>query len=227
MKLGLLKKPLHTQARREAMWALAFLSPYLIIFIIWQIFPLLYGLWLSFTNLDLLHSSAVQFVGLSNFTRILSDSFVALSLKNTLYFTAGSVGLGIVLALGLASAINGTSFETRWLKWVCFIPYLMGASAIAIVWKRIYLGYSGPFNELLMAVSFPNIAWLADTNSAMPSVIIVSVWTMLGFNGLILLAGIQNIPSEVKEAAMIDGAGTWAAFWLITLPLLKPISFLL
>ena len=63
MKLGLLKKPLHTQARREAMWALAFLSPYLIIFIIWQIFPLLYGLWLSFTNLDLLHSSAVQFVG--------------------------------------------------------------------------------------------------------------------------------------------------------------------
>jgi multiple sugar transport system permease protein len=215
----------HAEARREALWALAFLSPYLVIFIVWQIFPLLYGLWLSFTNLDLLRSSAVQFVGLSNFAKILSDPFVALSLKNTLYFTAGSVGLGIMLALALASAMNGTSFETRWLKWVCFIPYLMGASAIAIVWKRIYLGYSGPLNQLLMAVGFPNIAWLNNTNSAMPSVIIVGVWTMLGFNGLILLAGIQNIPNEVKEAAMIDGAGPWAAFWSITLPLLKPILF--
>jgi multiple sugar transport system permease protein len=225
MKLGRLKKPLHTQARREAMWALIFLSPYLIIFIIWQIFPLLYGLWLSFSNLDLLHSSAVKFVGLSNFTRILSDPFVGMTLKNTLYFTAGSVGLGILLALGLASAMNGTHFANKWLKWVCFIPYLMGASAIAIVWKRIYLGYSGPLNELLMSLGLPNIAWLADTNTAMPAVIIVSVWTMLGFNGLILLAGIQNIPSEVKEAAMIDGAGPWSAFWLITMPLLKPILF--
>lgn len=215
----------HAEVRREALWALAFLSPYLIIFIVWQIFPLFYGLWLSFTNLDLLHSSDVQFVGLSNFTKIFSDPFVALSLKNTLYFTAGSVGLGIVLALALASAMNGTSFAARWLKWVCFIPYLMGASAIAIVWKRIFLGYSGPLNQLMMAVGFPNIAWLNNTTSAMPAVIIVSVWTMLGFNGLILLAGIQNIPTEVKEAAMIDGAGPWATFWLITLPLLKPILF--
>ena len=122
MKLGRVKKPFHTQARREALWALAFLSPYLIIFIIWQVFPLLYGLWLSFSNLDLLHSSAVQFVGFSNFTRILSDSFVGLSLKNTLYFTAGSVGLCILLALALASAMNGTSFENKWLKMGLLYP---------------------------------------------------------------------------------------------------------
>jgi multiple sugar transport system permease protein len=150
---------------------------------------------------------------------------VALSLKNTLYFTVGSVGLGIVLGLALASAMDRKSFAARWLKWVCFIPYLMGPSAIAIVWKRIYLGYSGPLNNLLMAMGFQNVAMLNNTTTAMPAVIIVAVWTMLGFNGLILLSGIQDIPVEVKEAAMIDGAGPMRIFWSITLPLLKPILF--
>jgi multiple sugar transport system permease protein len=215
----------HTEARREALWALAFLSPYLIIFIVWQIFPMFYGVWLSFTNLDLLNASEVQFVGLSNFLKVFSDPFVVLSLKNTLYFTVGSVGLGIVLALALASAMNNKSFAASWVKWVCFIPYLMGPSAIAIVWKRIFLGYSGPLNHLLIAVGLQNVAWLNNTISAMPAVIIVSVWTMLGFNSLILLSGIQNISVEVKEAAMIDGAGPWEIFWSITMPLLKPILF--
>ena len=95
---------------------------------------------------------------MSNFTRILSDSFVALSLKNTLYFTAGSVGLGIVLALGLASAINGTSFETRWLKWVCFIPDLMGsaihrleANLSGILWTPQRTADGGEFPEYRLA----------------------------------------------------------------------------
>jgi multiple sugar transport system permease protein len=213
------------EARREALWALAFLAPFLIVFIVWQIYPLLYGFWLSFTNLDLLKASQVQFIGLSNYSKIISDSFVSLSLKNTLVFTVGCVGLGILISLGLAAAMNNTSFAAKWLKWVCFIPYLMGASAIAIIWKRIFMGYSGPLNETLMAMGFPNIAWLNDLNWAMPSVIVVSIWVGLGFNALILLSGIQNIPREVEEAAMIDGANRWNAFWLITLPLLKPILY--
>jgi multiple sugar transport system permease protein len=218
-------KRYNMEARREALWALAFLTPFMIAFIVWQIYPLLYGLWLSFTNLDLLKASEVKFVGLSNFTRILSDSFMPLSLKNTAIWTIGTVGIGIVMALALALAMNRRSFAAKWLKWVCFIPYLMMASAIAIIWKRIYQGYSGPLNAILIGLGLPNIGWLNDINLAMPSVIVVGIWVSLGFNALILLSGIQNISHEVIEAAMIDGASRLKAFWYVMLPLLKPILF--
>jgi multiple sugar transport system permease protein len=222
---GRLKKRYLTEARREAWWALGFLAPFLIIFIVWQIYPLLYGLGLSFTNLDLLKASEVKFVGLTNYTKIFSDSFVGLSLNNTLIFTVASVGLGVLMSLGLASSMNGNGFGAKWLKWVCFIPYLMGASAISIIWKRIYMGHSGPLNVILTSLGFPNAGFLNDVNLAMPSVIVVSIWVGLGFNGLVLLSGMQNIPNEVKEAAMIDGASRWQTFWLITMPLLRPILF--
>jgi multiple sugar transport system permease protein len=215
----------HLEARREGLWALAFLTPFMIAFFIWQIYPLLYGLWLSFTNLDLMNASEVQFVGLSNFTRILTDSLVSKSLINTGIWTIGTVGIGVVLALGLAFAINRSGFAAKWLKWVCFIPYLMMASAIAIIWKRIYQGYSGPLNSILIGLGLPNVGWLTDIRFAMPSVIVVGIWVSLGFNALILLSGIQNISHEVVEAAMMDGAGRWKAFWYITLPLLRPILF--
>jgi multiple sugar transport system permease protein len=214
-----------TETRREALWALAFLLPYIIVFVVWQLYPLLYGLWLSFTDLNLLKASEVKFVGLTNYAKILSDSFVGLSLNNTLVFTVASVGIGVMLALALATSMNSNGFGSKWLKWICFVPILMGASAISIIWKRIYLGYSGPLNEVLMGFGFPNIAWLNDLNLAMPSVIVVSVWVGLGFNALVLLAGIQNISREIVEAAMIDGASRWDAFWSITMPLLRPILF--
>jgi len=216
---------LRGQARRETLAALGFLTPFLLIFIVWQIYPIFYGLWVSFTDLDLLHPEETRFVGLSNYARIFSDEFVGLSLLNTLYFTAGSVLVGTVLALALALAMNTTGLGGRWLKWVCFIPYIVTTSASAIIWQRIYAGRYGILNQVLRRVGLPNLAWLENVHTAMPAVIVVAIWNVLGYRALILLAGIQNISKEVHESAMLDGAGCWARLRYITLPLLRPILF--
>ncbi len=211
------------QAGREALAALGFLAPYLIIFIVWQIYPIFSGLWVSFTNLDMLHPAQTRFVGLANFARLFSDKLVRTSLLNTLYFTAGSVFLGTVLSLLLALAMNSDRFGARWLKWVCFIPHIVTASASAIIWQRIFAGRFGILNFVLRTLGLPNKAWLENANTAMPAVIVVSIWIGLGYHALILLAGIQNIPREVYESAMLDGAGPWAKLRYMTLPLLRPV----
>jgi multiple sugar transport system permease protein len=216
---------LRGQAGRETLAAVAFLAPYLLIFAVWQIYPIFYGLWVSFTDLDLLHPDATQFVGISNYVGIFSDEFVGISLLNTLYFTAGSVLVGTVLALLLALAMNTASLGSRWLKWVCFVPYIVTTSASAIVWQRIYAGRYGILNQVLAGIGLPYLAWLENTRTAMPAVILVAIWKALGYRALILLAGIQNISQEVQESAMLDGAGRWARLRYITLPLLRPILF--
>ena len=213
------------EAGREALVALGFLAPYLLIFAVWQIYPLFNGLWISFTNLDLLHPGETRFVGFANYAKIFSDEFVSLSLLNTVYFTAGSVLVGTVLALALALAMNGAGFGNRWLKWVCFIPYIVTTSAAAIIWQRIFAGRYGILNQVLRGIGLPNMAWLENAYTAMPAVIVVAIWSVVGYRGLILLAGIQNIPKELHESAVLDGAGRWADFRYITLPLLRPILF--
>ena len=205
--------------------ALAFLAPYLTIFLVWQVFPLLYGLWISFTNHNLLQPEQNQFVGLANYARIFSDKLVGVSLINTFYFSAGSVLLGTALALVLALAMNTDKLGSRWLKWVCFIPFIVTISASAIVWQRIYAGRYGILNQVLGALALPNMAWLSNIYTAMPAIILVAIWGTLGYRALILLAGIQNIPKEVLESARLDGAGRWATFRYMTLPLLRPILF--
>jgi multiple sugar transport system permease protein len=224
MVIGIrLPKWLRGQARRETLAALGFLTPYLLIFAAWQIYPIFYGLWVSFTDLDLLHLADTQFVGLANYARMFSDELVGTSLLNTLYFTAGSVLVGTALALMLALAMNTGGLGAKWLKWICFIPFIVTTSASAIVWKRIYAGGYGILNQVLRGLGLPNKAWLENVHTAMPAVIVVAIWTVVGYRALILLTGIQNIPVEVYESAMLDGAGPWARLRYITLPLLRPI----
>ena len=216
---------LRVQAGRETLTALILLTPYLLIFIWWQVVPIFYGLWISFTDLDLLHPDESQFAGLANYAEILSDKFVKISLQNTLYFTAGSVLVGTALALVLALAMNTSSFGSRWLKWVCFIPFMISSSATGIVWQRMYAGRYGILNQVFGAVGLPSMAWLGNTRTAMPAVIVVAIWQAMGYQALILLAGVQNISREVNEAAKLDGAGRWNTFRYITLPLLRPVLF--
>jgi multiple sugar transport system permease protein len=220
-----LPKWLRGQAGRETLAALIFLAPYLLIFIWWQVVPIFYGLWIAFTDLDLLHPDESQFVGLANYAEILSDNFVKISLQNTLYFTAGSVLVGTALALVLALAMNTASFGSRWLKWVCFIPFMLSSSATGIVWQRMYAGRYGILNHAFSAVGLPSMAWLESTRFAMPAVIVAAIWQATGYQALILLAGVQNISREVYESATLDGAGWWDSFRYITLPLLRPVLF--
>ena len=218
-------RSLRGQSGRETFAALGFLSPYLLIFAIWQIYPIFYGLWVSFTDLDLLHPHEAEFVGLANYSKFFSDELLATSLVNTLYFTVGSVVVGTMLALGLALAMNTRGIGAQWLKWVCFIPFIVTTSASAIVWKRIYAAGYGILNQLLSWLGLPNKAWLENVETAMPAVIIVAIWSAIGYRALILLTGIQNISSEIQESAMLDGAGSWTRLRYITLPLLRPILF--
>ena len=227
MKIPRIRLPrrLRTQAGRETLAALGFLAPYLLFFGIWQIYPIFYGLWISFTDLSLLHPQDVQFVGVSNYARIFSDELLGISLLNTFYFTAGNVLAGTVLALALALAMNTRGFGAKWLKWICFIPFIVTASATAIVWQRIYAGGYGILNQVLGGLGISGKAWLENIHTALPAVIVVSIWSVIGYRALILLTGIQNISTEIQESAMLDGAGSWARLRYITLPLLRPILF--
>jgi ABC-type sugar transport system permease subunit len=216
---------LRGESGRELITAVIFLLPYLLVFIVWQIVPFFYGLFISFTNYNLLHLDQLRFVGFENYAKIFTDEMAGTALINTIYYVGGLVIIGFFLALLLAISMNSARFGSRFLKWVCFIPTIMTVSATGIVWGRIYAGQYGILNQVLKGVGLPALAWLQNTHTAMPAVILVGVWVGVGYWALILMAGLQNIPKELYEAAMIDGAGRWEQLFSITLPLLRPIIF--
>jgi len=199
--------------------------PYLIIFLVWEIAPFFFGLWISFTNYNLLHLNTLKFVGLENYAKVFTDELVGTAFLNTVYYAGGLVVIGFILALILAMTMNSTRFGSKFLKWVCFIPYIMTISATGIIWKRIYAGQYGILAQIFKAVGLPSLAFLNNSGTAMPAVIVVGIWIGIGYWALILMAGLQNIPKELYEAAMIDGAGKWGQLRFITLPLLRPIIF--
>jgi multiple sugar transport system permease protein len=216
---------LRGESGREFLTAFVFLLPFLLIFIVWQIIPFFYGLFISFSNYNLLHLDQLKFVGFENYAKIFSDEMVGTALANTLYYAGGLVIIGFILALLLAIAMNTTRFGSRFLKWVCFIPNIMTISATGIVWGRIYAGQYGIINQVFRGIGLRGLAWLQNSHTAMPAVILVGIWVGVGYWALILMAGLQNIPKELYEAAMIDGAGRWSQLRYITLPSLRPIIF--
>jgi ABC-type sugar transport system permease subunit len=211
---------------RDDLVGWAFAAPFVILFLIFLAFPIAASFALSFTSFglrDLQNPVGASFVGLQNYADLLSDPTFWTSLLNTVYFVVVGVPLTLVLGLLIANALNRgvTKFRT-FFRVGYYLPVITSIVAIAVVWRFLLNPDVGLVNMLLQAIGVSGPAWLADPALAMPSIIAMAVWRNVGFAMIVFLAGLQAIPTVLYEAASMDGAGRWATFRYVTLPMLRP-----
>jgi multiple sugar transport system permease protein len=202
-----------------------FVAPFLIAYVAFLIFPVLLGLRLSFYNSSLVSGDA-QFLGLANYKELFGDPDVWLSLWHTVLFTLLSTPPLVILSLVLALLAN-RAIPARWFfRLSFFAPWLLPSSVIALIWVWLYQPGFGLINSYLISLGLPEVEWLAGENVAMISVVIATVWWTLGFNFVLYLAGLQEIPQELYDASAVDGAGPLSQVRRITVPLLARTTIL-
>ena len=207
----------------EGRWALLFLAPTLLGLVVLSAGPVLATLAISLTEWDLLR--APKLVGLDNFVQLASDERFLKALRNTAFYTLTSVPLGMLISLFIALALNQTIRGIAWIRTAYFLPVVTSTIAIALVWQWIYSPESGLLNQFIGLFGIAPQKWLSNPTLAMPAIVAMSVWQGLGTNIIIFLAGLQAIPGELLDAASVDGAGRWARFRNVVLPLLTPSIF--
>lgn len=204
-------------------WVLFFLLPSAIPLFVFTLVPMVSSLWVSLHKWNLI--SPMQWVGLDNYTNLLTDPMTRRVLLHTLIYVVGYLPLVYAGGLGLALVLNQRLKGRAFLRATYFLPVVTSWVVVALVWKWLLNPANGLVNQLLGAVGLPQPGWWTDPQWALPAVILSSAWKDLGFVMVILLAGLQAIPSDVHEAAVVDGASAWQRFWRITLPLLSPSTF--
>lgn len=209
--------------RREALAAYLFISLTIIGLIVFNLWPVLASLYYSFTEWDLF--GAPKWIGVENYGKLLSDNLFKISLVNTSYYSVGSVSISVVLGLLLALLMNQGLKGRSVFRSLFFLPNITPAVAVGVVWAWMYAPEFGLLDVLFKNLGLRTIPWLRSTKWAMPSVIIMGTWGSVGYNMVIFLAGLQNIPGDYYEAARIDGAGSLQCFRWVTLPLLSPTTF--
>jgi ABC-type sugar transport system permease subunit len=211
---------------REWLTFVAFLAPNLVLLSIFSYWPLVQNIYLSLTEWDMI-SPVKRFVGLDNwFTVLTSARFWQIAL-NTVTFTFGSVGIALVVGLGLALLLNQRLRFRDTARTILFTPTVLSGAAVAIVWYFIFDPSWGVLKTALGWVGLPSPRWVVDVHWALPAIIIVFVWKNVGYVAVIFLAGLQGIPKELYEAARVDGANSWDRFRAVTVPGLAPITFFL
>lgn len=223
--------PLSAERDRKSRWRMAlrrnldgwlFASPWIIGFILWTLGPMVASLFIAFTEWDLI--SAPQWVGLANIQAMGNDSLVWQSLKVTTLYALFSVPLHIIFGMIIALLLNREIRGLRFYRTAYYLPSVLSGVAVALLWRWLFSGEFGLFNALLSYVGIDGPSWLGDPNWALPSLIFMSLWGV-GAGAIIYLAGLQGIPTDLYEAAEVDGAQGWARFWNITLPMMTPVLF--
>lgn len=202
-------------------FVLASLLPALIWYVVFSGIPIFYTLCLSFLRWSFLDPA--QFVGLENYIEILTrDPLFYKALGNTFTFTISELLIGMVLALCFALLINRLKRSAPFFRTVFFLPVVSSMSAVAILWRWLFQPKFGLINQILEFCGIAPGMWVNSPDTAMESVVIMSVWKGLGFTIVLFLAGLQGIPDSIYEAAEIDGANPWQKVVRITIPLLRP-----
>lgn len=215
--------PVRRNRTRYALTVLAFLLPSAIPLALFVLGPMVAAAWVSLNEWNLI--APMEFVGLGNYVRLLSDPRTGEVFLHTIYYIVGYLPLvyvgGLALALALNTALKGRSL----LRGVYFLPVVTSWIVVAIVWRWLLNPSNGVVNGVLAVFGVEGPGWWTDPTWAMPSIIVASAWKDLGFVMVILLAGLQAIPVELVDAAKMDGAGWWRRLWSVTLPLLSPSTF--
>lgn len=216
-----------TEMRRE--WtAYLFNAPGLILFAIFTVYALYTSFMLSFQEWNLIDPDK-NFIGLDNYREVLRDENFHEAIRNTVYFTVGTVPLTMIIALLLAMLLNAKIRGLALFRTAYYLPVITPLVVAAIIWSWLYQADTGMLNYYLQQLGIIDepVRWLGNRATAMPAVIAMNTWKGIGFNMIVFLAGLQAVPQEFYEAADVDGAGWWAKFRRITVPLIAPTTFFL
>ena len=208
-----------------------FLAPFLLSFVIFTVYPAGAAFFLSFQRVRGFISAeegggvVLEYKGLDNYERLLTkDKRFRTAIINGAEFAIGTVLIQMPLALGVALLMNAPHVRFKVLARLAFFaPYITSAIVVGWIFTLVFDQRYGLLNALLSGLGVEGVGWLNDKNFVMPALIILGLWTWVGYNSLFFLAGLQNVPADLKEAARIDGAGTVRVFWHITVPFLRPV----
>ncbi len=213
-----------SEANARAAWL--FLTPALALIAIFFFLPIAAAFLLSFTDFDIYaiaDARNVRVVGFGNYARLLTTADFWQALRITLYFALVGGPLSVATSLGAALLVNAKAVRLRGLfRTIYFAPFVTTLVAVAIVWRYLYHPQYGLVDFALRKVGLSPIDWLGDPHWALPAIILMAVWKNFGYNMLVFIAGLQTIPTELYEAAELDGAGAWRRFWSVTFPMLGP-----
>lgn len=186
----------------------------------------MFGSWQSdlFSN-EYVKEKGDRFVGFANYMKMFSDSRVWQSLLNTFVYAILEVPISILISLVLAALLNRKMKGRSMYRTIYFLPMVAAPAAVAMVWRWLYNSEFGLLNHMLKAIGLGPVNWISDPNIARISVAIVGIWSVIGYNMVLFLAGLQEIPGDYYEAAEIDGAGPVRQFLSITIPLISPTMF--
>jgi multiple sugar transport system permease protein len=208
--------------QRIRLWGIGFVLPTLMFFAVFKYGPMLWAIGLSFNSYDMV--SVPRFVGLENYRELASNPIFRETLINTFVYIAGSTALTTIIGLALALAINTGIPGARYCMTAMFLTNLMPIIAVCLVWRFLLHPY-GLVNQILQPLGFGRIDWLTSSATAMPAIIMVTVWRFAPYFMVIFLAALLALPRDYYEAAELDGAGAIRRFVYITLPLLMPTVF--
>ena len=208
--------------KRTAPWL--FLSPYLVLTLVFFIYPFIYAIILAFYQTN--GPKSWNFVGLENFAFVLADGDFHIAVWNTTIFALASILVQLPLSLGMALLLNSKKDRLKGVfRLILFSPYLVGQIFVGIIFSVIFMPRYGMFNRFLQEVIGWGLEkrWLENPNLVMPALIITAMWMYVGFNMIYFLAALQNVDQNLEEAALIDGANPWQLFWAVTFPAIKPV----
>ena len=210
----------NAQNKRELLLPALFIAPALAVLLALSIYPLIYSVTISFQQEK---AAGVEW-GLGNFTRLLSDNFFWTAMAHTFVYAAAALTCEFLLGFGLALLLNNQMRGRGFFRASLLVPMMLPTVVVAVVWRLMLNPNFGAVNGTLkqFGINTETLTWTASPKLAMISVIAVDVWQWTPFVFLVLLAGLQAIPQEPYEAALIDGSSRWQTFWHVTLPLLKP-----
>ncbi len=215
--------------RDSPLTAWLFLAPYLVLFLTFVLAPIIFGLWISLHNWDFTLPRK-PFVGLQNYKDLLDSKSVSFapfwnSMKATGIFTVFSVPLLLVVPLAVALVMSQAFRGRNLVRAIYFAPYVLGVAVVGLLWRFLLDANIGVINYLAGLIGLPDTTpWLSSVPEAWVALVGVTVWWTMGFNSVIFLAGLQDIPREQYEAARVDGAGPLRSFWHVTIPGLRPVS---
>ncbi|MFC3746409.1 carbohydrate ABC transporter permease [Paenibacillus sp. GCM10012306] len=210
--------------RHQARTAYFFITPTLLLFLVFTVIPVVMALYLSFTNYDVL--SRNDWIGLDNYRRLIDDDLLWKTFRNVFFYAVIFVPLNILISVLLAVLLSRAWRGVKLFRTLYYLPTLTSAVAAATVWIWLLHPEFGAINGLLSYVGITGPAWLSETSTAMLSIIMLTLWQSVGSNMIIYLAGLQGVPDYLYESARLDGANKFDCFRYITWPQLRPTTFL-
>ncbi|MEF9840216.1 MAG: sugar ABC transporter permease [Lachnospiraceae bacterium] len=217
------KKKISTRKMHDWFAAYVFIAPLVIGLGLFYVFPFVQNIWFSFNDVN--KFNVATFAGLDNYKRLFTDPNLLNALWNTIKYVLITTPVGLGLSLLIAALLNTKIKGTSFYRTIYFLPAVTMPVAIALVWKFIFNGDYGLLNNFLKIFGIHGKSWLSDANTALYMVMIVAIWSSVGYNVIILLAGMQGISRTYYEAAAIDGAGPAVQFFKITIPMVSPTLF--